>query len=265
MTSETSLNRVLVDQPKAVVLIFGWLGGQIRHVNKYAAIYNRLGCCTIAGVADSVAIMTSNQQALETMAVDAACQAAAILQNHPTVPLVVHCFSNGGAFVVEHLELVMQRCPNDDDLQLCRERLQLQLFDSAPAYMHISSGMRAIGSSVTNSLVRWLAVSCFLIFGIVSGVVLILLGRPGRPKQFWTRMSESRAASKQVFFYSTSDNITDHVKIEELIARRRGMGVDVKEYKFEDSGHVAHYRKHPKVYEQAIEAALVSLKQYRRP
>jgi hypothetical protein len=67
------------DTPTAVVLIFGWLGAPLRHVNKYAQIYNSRGCSTVTSVADSLEIMVSNKKQLEGYAHLAAMEAAVLV------------------------------------------------------------------------------------------------------------------------------------------------------------------------------------------
>ena len=38
--------------PKAIVILFGWLGSSPRHVQKYAKLYQDRKCSTIYGTAD---------------------------------------------------------------------------------------------------------------------------------------------------------------------------------------------------------------------
>ena len=38
--------------PKAIVVLFGWLGSSLRHVQKYAKLYQDHNCSTIYGTAD---------------------------------------------------------------------------------------------------------------------------------------------------------------------------------------------------------------------
>lgn len=41
-------------KPQAIVILFGWLGSEPRHLQKYAKLYQDRNCSTIHGVADVV-------------------------------------------------------------------------------------------------------------------------------------------------------------------------------------------------------------------
>ena len=62
---------------------------------------------------------------------------------------------------------------------------------------------------------------------------------------FWNNMMASELCQRQAFVYSSSDTITDPLKIDELIEVRKKRGVDVSVHKFENSSHVAHFKKYP--------------------
>jgi len=49
---EIFVNAVEKGTPKAIVILFGWLGAQPRHLEKYAKLYQDMNCSTIHLVAD---------------------------------------------------------------------------------------------------------------------------------------------------------------------------------------------------------------------
>ena len=51
--SRISVDAVEQGTPQAIVILFGWLGSQLRHVQKYAQLYKDRKCSTICGVADA--------------------------------------------------------------------------------------------------------------------------------------------------------------------------------------------------------------------
>jgi hypothetical protein len=51
---DLSVNAVEKGKPRGIVLIFGWLGAQLKHVDKYAEIYKEKNYSTVAGVADTM-------------------------------------------------------------------------------------------------------------------------------------------------------------------------------------------------------------------
>ena len=164
-------------------------------------------------------------------------------------------------------------------LLLVKTSLTGLIFDSCPCFLSIRVGVRAIGQAVRNSVGRILLQAVFAASASFSGLLCVLLGRPERPIEFWkhweappgesdarrARASEASAQiestdrererivyTKQLYIYTPKDQLCDSVKLEELIAARRSLGVDVTAVRFEDSDHVVHLRKHPIDYSKAL-------------
>jgi hypothetical protein len=250
-------------KPKAIVLLFGWLGAQLRHVNKYAQIYTQKGCSVVTGVADSVSTMRNDTNTLNEFALEAATEAAKLMRSsgNTDTPVIVHVFSNGGAFVLERLECLMQSAIPGSDVAIVGNGIRLggQVFDSAPGYLHLRAGLKAVGTAAPNFLIRWIIQLYFLLY-IVCGVLLsLVLGRSTRPIQFWNHMKDSTVARRQVYIYSTADELTDPVTLRELIEYRCKKGIEVQSLEFTETHHVEHFRSHPKEYVEAIDVLLASI------
>lgn len=256
-----------LSQPKSVVILYGWLGSISRHVLKYAEIYLNEGCYVVYGTANSIDIMFRIQSRLSDFAMESVREAAKLVKEQEelgnrNLPVHLHYFSNGGAFVVETLSLISQQrqyqevlsSSDKDDLRLVTDRLHnfgFEICDSAPAYLHPDSGLTAIDRGVTNALIR-------TVFKATFRVVLLLNSLKARPDRetFWENVINSELCKRQVFIYSTKDELTDHKMIDDLITKRKDRGINVLACKFVDSEHVQHFRKYPVEYREAVTKAL---------
>lgn len=264
-------------QPKAVVVLFGWLGAQIRHVNKYSQLYHARDCATVTGVAESFDIMTANKSALDAFALDAAKKVISILKDkNQDLPVLAHVFSNGGTMPLSRLETLIhkanQACswgkatPLDHDLILLGKAMQRggEIFDSSPAFPDLTTASRAIASSVPNVLLSLLFQTFLAFFVFVESQRELLSAdccyKP-KTKQLWDHVMNRSIAPRAAYVYSTADTITNHEKLEELIAHRSATtrAENILVLKFHDSDHVLHLRKHPKEYEALIDEMLVRI------
>jgi hypothetical protein len=251
-------------QPRAVVLLLGWWGARIKHLTKYAELYKSRKCLTVQAIAVDMAVLTHNNRLLDECALIAASETAKILRElgNDTVPVIIHSFSNGGAYVVERLEVLIQEArdgkkhgESNEDLILVGERLQGQIFDSAPAYPTASSAIKAMSSVFSNSLLRALLSILVTLHACYDYALHNYFGYPDGRKDFFKYMANSRICLKQAYIYSAADEITDVVKLEELIAARQKIS-DVQICKFDDSFHVQHLRKHVAVYHEFVDSFL---------
>jgi hypothetical protein len=208
------------------------------------------------------------QSRLSDFAMESVREAAKLVKEQEelgnrNLPVHLHYFSNGGAFVVETLSLISQQrqyqevlsSSDKDDLRLVTDRLHnfgFEICDSAPAYLHPDSGLTAIDRGVTNALIR-------TVFKATFRVVLLLNSLKARPDRetFWENVINSELCKRQVFIYSTKDELTDHKMIDDLITKRKDRGIKVLlACKFVDSEHVQHFRKYPVEYREAVTKAL---------
>ena len=251
--------------PRAIVLLMGWWGAELRHVEKYAQLYHDKDCATVSVIADTMQVMMHlGYPCLDNCVRDAATEVCKIIRNHETsarkIPVIIHTFSNAGTFMAERLEVLIQqaRCdlkvPCREDLVLLGARLDGEIFDSAPAYPDIKLGFTSTNGVVFgNSIIIKIIVGfLFFLAGAVSFFSNWILGLPDVRWTFWNNMREGRLCLRQAYIYSTSDDITNVKQLEELIENRKQFS-NVSVLKFEDSKHVLHMIKHPKAYGKLID------------
>ena len=111
---ESNINNDVITQknpnpPRAVCIVFGHLGSSISTLEKYAKYYTDRNCHVVATTSPPNLFMKN--ASLRSTTLDAIIQAGKLLQdatpennnNTSVVPLVVHSFSNGGAFLLENM------------------------------------------------------------------------------------------------------------------------------------------------------------------
>ena len=275
---------------KAVVIIYGWLGAQPKHLQKYAEMYvKHLSCTVIHGTASVRGIMVRDKNELAAAVTESVHKAALIIReielekadhdhdhdhesaestsnsNSATVrvPVIVHYLSNGGAYLAEQLEQMIQKAKTGGlvvsdghsdiihDLKLVADRLQqkgCEIVDSAPAYMHAGSAMRAITIAVPFVPFRLLVKFLFWASGFLKGCASYITREESEPVMFWNNMIKSELCPRQAFIYSSADEVTDVAKLDDLIDLRKERGVKVSVLKFDDTEHVLHYKRYPKKY-----------------
>jgi len=285
---------------KAVVIMYGWLGAKPKQVQKYADLYVQRGCIVVYGTASIQTIMLRRESYL-TAAVKESIQEAAkairrletaMSNNNDTthtstpsvtpsvtpssslmVPVVLHYFSNGGAFLAEKLYQLISsneqkkgfaaaEADNDNDnadLILVADRLATRGFevaDSAPAFLHDNVYARALEQAIPNQPLLLVMSKSLLWFAFKLSQ---MLGRESVQNEFWKNMITSNLCERQAFIYSVADKLTDSKKIDELIETRKERGVEIISARFDDSDHVMHMRKYPKEYGELLDKVIVAI------
>lgn len=244
------------DSPiKAVVVVLGWFGSKLRHVEKYSALYQARHCATITGHLDETTVMLLDTAKINEFAKQVVHQAAKLLRTSNEIPLVLHAFSNGGGLVIKAIENHLDRMDDKADVEpdwlIVKERLAkgAEFFDSAPVYIHPYAIQNAVRAGLPNPIVRFLSslVMWFLIH--LGNLMAFLHGRHNFRDRYWHHWTTSAKHSPvQAYVYSTADDITDPAKVEELTTIRAKKGVRVLTKRFDDSGHVQHLLKHRSEY-----------------
>ena len=65
---------------------------------------------------------------------------------------------------------------------------------------------------------------------------------------FYDWIVNDRSRCPQLFLYSSADTLIPVADIEEVVAARKRLGVDVKQVCWDDSPHVKLFVVHPEVY-----------------
>ncbi|KAF6260960.1 hypothetical protein COO60DRAFT_1682550 [Scenedesmus sp. NREL 46B-D3] len=226
------------DVSRPLVVLLGWYGAADKHLAKYSRRLAGHGYSSVRGVMSGTAVFMPLMWPRVSFA-------RALLEflcgvGGPEQRFVFFVFSNGGAFPLEQIDVLLQQ----QRFQHLRSRITGVIFDSAPCYMHPLTGAAAI--SIGRSLpVRLLA--ALLFFG------LVLLGcfvAPLRPWQYWRSMRQlGMGGGRCLYLYSADDPLCDAAKLDELVAaRQRQYGAAVTAKKWQHSKHVGHLLCHAEEY-----------------
>jgi len=134
------------------------------------------------------------------------------------------------------------------------------IIDSAPGKPRYSNAVRAFGTSLhVNPVLRYFMMCGLYLYLVVNGWLAWINGTfsPSYKKKsnhfLFEHMADDPTRWPMLFLYSTSDKIILHADIEEMMMRRRALGVHVSSVNWDDTDHVSHIRKHAEEYEQACE------------
>ncbi|XP_039449594.1 transmembrane protein 53-B [Culex pipiens pallens] len=235
-----------------IVLLLGWAGCQDRYLMKYSKIYEDRGLITIRYTAP-VENLFWKRSGMDQIG-------EKILKliydmNFDSHPLIFHVFSNGGAFLYQHIALSNRKSKNP--VQICG-----MIFDSAPGDRRILGLSRAITAifgkeRYCNSLFSAL-LTISIIFLWTLEDVFNYVWNFIRPSGYEVQTNPSHNlkfesnAWPQLFLYSREDRLIPYTDIEKFASYRRKVGVDVRMVCFERSEHVKHYIRHPQQYVYSV-------------
>ncbi|XP_052899095.1 transmembrane protein 53-B [Anopheles moucheti] len=247
-TAESDYVFVCNETNVPIVLLLGWAGCQDKYLMKYSKIYEDRGLITIRYTAPvenlfwKRAGMHQIGEKILKLIYD---------MNFDSHPLIFHVFSNGGAFLYQHIALALRR--SKSPINICG-----MIFDSAPGDRRIVGLYRAITAIYgkerrCNTLLSALmAVAAILLWTFEDAFNYVLNFIKPRGYEVQTNPSynlkyESNAWP-QLFLYSREDLLIPYTDIEKFANYRRRCGVDVRMVCFERSEHVKHYIRHPQQY-----------------
>ncbi|PXF50004.1 Transmembrane protein 53 [Gracilariopsis chorda] len=259
-TGDTVIIRILNPSSTSAptVVVLGWLGASIKHLAKYAAVYESMSYNTVClscppSVVFAMRPIASAKfllSALRILAADDRLTAGG---------LVFHKLSNAGATVSPHLSDFFAGASSDlvkpDDqvvVNKCKQAIAAVVFDSAPAYMHTELGAGALIQAlrVPPGVLSNIVAALYALYAWFQRIFVMDV-----PVFFWQGVTNARYLCPEQYIYSAADRLLDSVSLEALIERRRGDGVDVRGvFRVEDSDHVLILRKHPEKYTEIIRA-----------
>ncbi|EQC26851.1 hypothetical protein SDRG_15361 [Saprolegnia diclina VS20] len=222
---------------RLVVVVCGWMGGSRRAVDKYAAVYTRLGCKDVVVVQNSM---------LDFFKADVhAATAARLQQLGDDCAFVPHLLSNGGCKSWTSIDTHMRNANH-------AFHVPAMVFDSAP-----SRGEQAAvdftwrGARHLRTLRERLAVRLSL-----SALKWLPPFRPAHEqfKDHWRLCFDTYKAVPKLFLYSSRDTFVDPESIRTAMATANESATIVDAVDFATSGHVQHLATDPTRYARALQA-----------
>ncbi|PFH51089.1 hypothetical protein AMATHDRAFT_59790 [Amanita thiersii Skay4041] len=247
-----------------LIIIFGWMGAKLPHLQKYTAGYDQLypNATQILVRCEAVSFwmpewMKRNSlhsviQSLEALGciTKDSTSSNGTNQKHR---ILVHVFSNGGC--VQLLTLRRQL----GSYQTANTSSSAIIFDSCPGSGSLDVSKRAFASVVRFAPLRVLVTFCLYIFYFISFIRRKLFGVP----TFFERMRIQLAkasilpwlhkGSPRLYVYSKKDDLIPWMDVEAHAQDAEACCQDVRMERYETSMHVAHIRQDPERYWRAIQ------------
>ncbi|XP_023159818.1 transmembrane protein 53 [Drosophila hydei] len=234
-----------------IVMLLGWAGCQDRYLMKYSKIYEERGLITVRYTAP---VDTLFWKRSEMIPIGEKILKLIQDMNFDAHPLIFHIFSNGGAYLYQHINLAVRKH---------KSPLQVRgvIFDSAPGERRMLGLYRAItaiyGKEKRCNCITALAITLtlsimwFVEETFVAFKSLFVKSTPVHASPFSELKNETNKYP-QLFLYSKSDVVIPYRDVEKFIRMRRDQGIDVSSFCFEDAEHVKIFTKYPAQYVQCV-------------
>lgn len=237
-----------------IVIIFGWMGGEIRYVKKYADLYEGHLVVIVTGdtsdfiraaAAAGFQHVDNTLRPLMKLLTAEGCFAG-------SRRCFLHAFSNGGCLRLWGLQrtLYSSKAKRLDVIGIC--------IDSAPTgsgQKKLTDGVTAFTASIRSPFWRSVArpfVAACLIF--LTFITTLLGVTPWHVKTKDALMYDKEAP--KLFIFSKVDKLVNWQGIESVIEELKTRGHVVEKILFDDSEHVKHLIKHPSEYAEAVKRLL---------
>ncbi|OJA13018.1 hypothetical protein AZE42_03525 [Rhizopogon vesiculosus] len=253
------------DTSPDVILIFGWMGAQLRNLQNYTRVYTELypkASQIVVRCNPDVFWTTASTKHRRLMPVIDALEALHCLtpssppQKRPRI--LTHAFSNGGSLQLTLLGNMLQRKYGSASL---RESFTSALiFDSCPAVGNLKTIKLAFSAVVKNPFLRFIVLSFVYSLHVVGLCLSLLFGKrimimENLRIELWNPriLPWMGLHTPRLYLFSRKDklipwqDVTRHAEI----AKERGMDVHCE--LFEESEHVAHIRLEPERYWSSVQ------------
>ena len=243
-------------QQSPLVLIIGWANCRQKQIARYSELYEKQGCTTI-----SVSSCQLYKFALfyDSLFVDDTKIVIDAMKSQLDVscnrPIFLQLFSMIGPYIYLNI-LHYYYQVGKDQFQLAK--LQKSKEEIIPNIRGVVYDSPAIEPTTVTML------SDALNVGVTNTTLLSMIERfsdvvfpyiihnHGMHGVCSKLLKRAPILLPQLYLYSNVDHIAPYKDIDEFIKYQKSVGADVKSKMWDDSDHVAHFRKYPKEYENLV-------------
>ncbi|KAI8611986.1 hypothetical protein BC830DRAFT_1138768 [Chytriomyces sp. MP71] len=236
------------DEPTngSIALVFGWMGGELKHMDKTAAHFVRRGFTTVVVLSEQNALRDAHMKGLRLahfdplLALLSARRAVAQTATQCVSKIVVHLSSNGGCLSLRHLVL----CLRNRNLVLNSVGV---ILDSAPSIVVPHS----IGKWPDNPYAKQIAQQ-YQEMNITD-----FANEPINLSAPFGAFEREGAPGPRLFLFSDGDVMVPASQVSQFVTRARKENLSpVHELMFKGSPHVRHSAVFEKEYWERIDAFL---------
>ncbi|EGN99311.1 hypothetical protein SERLA73DRAFT_182241 [Serpula lacrymans var. lacrymans S7.3] len=252
-----------------VIIIFGWMGAQLRHLYNYTREYAKLfPSATRILVRCHPSFFWSSQKSKHTrlFPVVEALEALGCIQYNTltkeTAPLqydqpriLTHVFSNGGSLQLVTLNQVLsKRVPQVNAISFT----SVIIFDSCPAVGTFRTLGLAFTLSIRSRLLRISALTFVYTLYILTRLRYLLFGTKILMEQLRESLFNpqilpwTNSRTPRLYLYSRKDELVPWQQVQNHSEVSRSKGLNVRTELFENSAHVAHMRAEPDRYWSSV-------------
>ena len=189
--------------PRGFVVVLGWFGAQDKHLKKYSDLLEAAGFDTGRCIAPT-SVIFGTRASQRTYALQVL--SATLTDSAPALPIAFYLFSNGGAFVYRAM---LPLLVSDPAFVEVRARHRATCFDSAPCYMHLDAGARALSEHVRNPVGKALIRCLFSCVAIVSSG----FGSTDPAGEYWRDLRDDPLQAPTLYLFSEDDPLCDPQKL----------------------------------------------------
>ncbi|KIM47155.1 hypothetical protein M413DRAFT_440665 [Hebeloma cylindrosporum] len=248
--------------PPQLILIFGWMEGKLGHLTKYMSTYSDMYPRALQVLCTSDMSVSWSRKSKRAKELGPLID---LLKEHGcfgvTPPnMLIHVFSNGGCFQLTLLSELLRKYPTPAGAT--RPAVAF-IFDSLPGDSALVPTLGAFTAQIRSVLLRYLIYIPLTALYVILTVISVFLPKINpianirRELNVPNILPWTDERTPRVYLYSSSDQIVRSSAVEGHIAEARGKGLAVRAEKFVGSAHVAHVRKDPTKYWDAVEAIWV--------
>ncbi|KAL4649685.1 hypothetical protein ACB092_01G032800 [Castanea dentata] len=241
---------------EGIVVVFGWLSSQERHLKNYVQLYSCLGWNSL--ICHPEFLNSFFPEKAATLAADIVNELVQELKIRPR-PIVLASFSGGPkACMYKVLQQIIEgKCEgleNLDDFQLVRDCISGHIYDSSPADFTSDVGTRFLLHPTILKMSRPPRIASWIVHSIASSLDALFLSRlESQRAEYWqTLYSSVNMRAPYLILCSENDDLANYETICNFAQRLQDLGGDIKLVKWNDSPHVGHYRHYPIDYKAAV-------------
>lgn len=238
--------------PQAIAIVLGHLGADLAELKRLSKLYADRNCSVVAARSPPLSFFLAQHRRLAPVTTAVRAETESLLREVPAnTPVVVHSWSNGGAFLWEEL------LRDPDWGGTVGHRVRGVVYDSCPCYLHMPWRLGPYWGDAF-PFPGWspLGRRAWLLAGSLGlSLWCLLTGSLQRSSNFWTSM-RSPSCRDLVYLYSTDDKVTDASRIDELVEEQRASGKKVTVLRSDTAAHCQLQRVHPQEYARAIDELL---------
>ncbi|KAG2369325.1 hypothetical protein BDR07DRAFT_1604636 [Suillus spraguei] len=247
-----------------VILIFGWMGAQLRHLQNYTHAYTKLypnASQIVVRCNPDVFWTTTGTRQKRLMPVIDALEALHCFPSSSTQPpprILTHVFSNGGSLQMTLLgHMLLRKYGSTLNQRFITSALVL---DSCPATGSLKSIKLAFSAVIRNPILKVLVLAMIYTMHFVGlGLSLVFGKRIMTMENLQIDMWNPRVLpwmglhTPRLYLFSRKDKLIPWQDVTRHAETAKERGMDARCELFEESEHVAHIRVEPERYWASVQ------------